>query len=116
MVLSNYSENCAVCNLNNTKLLVASHIIPWSKNKKERLNPHNGICLCSIHDKAFDMGLISIDKNLKLLLSKEIQELNKTPFDNFFANYANKDLNFPKKFYPNVEFLEYHNKMIFLGA
>jgi len=116
MVLSNYSENCAICDLNNSKLLVASHIIPWSKNEKERLNPHNGMCLCSIHDKAFDVGLISIDKNLRLLLSKEIKKLNKNSFNNFFVNYTKKDLNFPKKFYPYPEFLEYHNDTIFLGA
>ena len=40
------------------KLLVASHIIPWSENKEERLNPTNGICLSSLYDKAFDLETI----------------------------------------------------------
>ncbi len=116
MVLSNYDETCIICKLNHPKLLVASHIIPWAKNKKERLTPHNGICLCSIHDKSFDTGLISIDGNLKLLISKELRKINNTSFKSFFENYENKVLNLPKKFYPSLEFLNFHNKKIFLGA
>ncbi len=116
IVLSNYDNSCAICKINNTKLLVASHIIPWAKNEKDRLNPHNGICLCSIHDKAFDKGLITIDINFKLILSKEIKKLNKKPLNNFFISYLDEGLNLPKKFYPYPNFLEYHNKNIFLGT
>lgn len=116
MVLSNYNESCAVCNLNHSKLLVASHIIPWAKNEKERLNPRNGICLCSIHDKSFDVGLISINENLQLLISKELRQIDNNSFNVFFANYEKKDLNIPKKFYPSSEFLGYHNENIFLGV
>lgn len=116
MVLSNYTESCAICNLNHPKLLIASHIIPWSKNERERLNPHNGLCLCSIHDKSFDSGLISINENFKLLVSKELRKIDKKSFKSFFANYENEELNIPKKFYPSLDFLEYHHENIFLGA
>jgi len=40
-------------------LLIASHIVPWSKDKQNRLNPRNGLCLSALHDKAFDRGMIS---------------------------------------------------------
>ncbi len=116
MVLSNYNETCAICNLNHPKLLVASHIMPWSKNEKERLNPHNGLCLCSIHDKSFDIGLITIDKNLELLISNELKQIKNDSIDNYFNIYEEKELNIPKKFYPSIEFLQYHNEHIFLGA
>ena len=85
MVLSNYNQMCAICNLNHPKLLVASHIIPWSKNEEERLNPHNGLCLCSIHDKSFDVGLISVDKNLKLLISSELKERKTSSINHYFT-------------------------------
>ncbi len=47
-------------------LLVASHIIPWSRNEEHRLDPLNGIALNSLHDKAFDAGLITFDENFRL--------------------------------------------------
>ena len=43
-------------------------------NKKERLNPHNGLCLNSLHDKAFDMGLLTITKDYRIRLSSKIKE------------------------------------------
>ena len=113
MVLSNYDEKCALCNLNHTSLLVASHIVPWSQNKEQRLNPKNGLCLCSIHDKAFDSGLISFDENLTILFSDEIQKINKKVFINYFGQFETKELNIPKKFYPSLELLEFHRENIF---
>jgi putative restriction endonuclease len=65
MVLANYNSKCAITNIDIPQLLLASHIIPWSKNEKERLNPENGICLSPLYDKTYDFGLITI--NLKLL-------------------------------------------------
>jgi len=48
-VLANYNYSCAISGINATDLLVASHIIPWAVNVKERLNPENGLCLSAIH-------------------------------------------------------------------
>ena len=59
-ILSSYNLKCCITGLSITELLVASHIVPWAKDEKNRLNPHNGLCLNSIHDKAFDKGFISI--------------------------------------------------------
>lgn len=59
LILSSYNYKCAITGINVINLLVASHIIPWSKDKKNRVNPRNGICLNNLHDKAFDIGLIS---------------------------------------------------------
>lgn len=114
MVLSNYDETCVICNINYAPLLVASHIIPWSENKEERLNPHNGLCLCAIHDKAFDRGLISIDNELKVVLSKKLSKINRESFERYFGIFDNKNINIPKKFYPSTDFLEFHRKKIFL--
>lgn len=113
MVLANYNETCAICNLNYSSLLIASHIIPWSKNIAERLNPHNGLCLCSIHDKAFDIGLISLDDQLKVIISNKVSPKNINNFDIYFGNFINKIINYPQKFYPSLFFLEYHRKNIF---
>ena len=59
IVLANYDFKCALSGIDIPELLVASHVIPWSDNEEERMNPKNCICLSSLYDKAFDQGLIS---------------------------------------------------------
>jgi putative restriction endonuclease len=67
MVLANYNTKCAITGIDIPKLLLASHIVPWSKNEKERLNPENGICLSPLYDKAFDFGLIAVNTNYEII-------------------------------------------------
>lgn len=40
-------------------------------DQENRLNPKNGLCLNSFHDKAFDTGLIAIRPDLTIALSNE---------------------------------------------
>jgi putative restriction endonuclease len=95
-------------------LLVASHIIPWSIDKKNRLNPHNGLCLNSIHDRAFDCGYITISTDYKVKLSKLFNNFNKEhSINEFFIKYENELILLPDKFLPSKTFLSYHNKYIF---
>ena len=63
-VLSSYDDACCITGIDLPPLLVASHIVPWSKDPRERLNPRNGLCLNALHDRAFDRGLISVDPEL----------------------------------------------------
>jgi len=62
MVLSSYDAQCAICTLSVPQLLIASHIVGWSVDAAHRMNPRNGICLCSLHDRAFDTGMLDIDE------------------------------------------------------
>jgi predicted restriction endonuclease len=55
-VLSSYRGRCCMSGLSDARLLIASHIVPWSQDKQNRLNPSNGLCLSAIHDRAFDKG------------------------------------------------------------
>lgn len=66
MILSSYAERCAICTLPERQLLVASHIVGWAVDETNRMNPRNGICLCALHDKAFDTGLIDVDTEYKI--------------------------------------------------
>lgn len=74
MVIANYKGRCALTGIDIPQLLLASHIIPWSKNKLTRLNPSNGICLSALYDKAFDQGLIGFSQDYKVVLSPLIKE------------------------------------------
>lgn len=55
-----YSRRCALCNTQHPSMLVAAHIVPWSLDSKNRLNPRNGILLCKTHDAAFEVGILHI--------------------------------------------------------
>jgi putative restriction endonuclease len=109
IVLANYSNKCAITGIDITDLLCASHIIPWSENEKERLNPENGICLSSLYDKAFDKGYLGIDENYRIVLSPHLmRRKNEDFYQKYFAFLPDAALLKPNKYLPKKEFLNYH--------
>jgi len=113
-ILSSYNSKCCITGLSIPSLLVASHIIPWSMNHKERLNPRNGLCLNSIHDAAFDKGFITITPDYKIRVSKYLQDLNaEVAVNDFFLKHNNQKINLPDRFLPEIEFLDFHAEKIF---
>ncbi|MEM9847957.1 MAG: HNH endonuclease [Bacteroidota bacterium] len=113
-ILSSYNLKCAITGLSVPDLLVASHIVPWAKDKENRLNPRNGICLNSIHDKAFDKGYITITPDFKVKLSSAIADLKRdNSIKDLFLKYDNKKISLPDKFLPSKDFLDYHHHHIF---
>lgn len=114
MVLANYSNKCAVTGIDIPELLFASHIVPWSQNEQERLNPENGICLSALYDKAYDKGLIGINLNYEIILSNEIKKNSKSDyFSRFFSSFDKSKIQLPGKYLPKKEFLEFHLDTIF---
>lgn len=114
IVIANYSGRCAITGINIPDLLIASHIIPWSKNEKERLNPENGICLSSMYDRAYDKGYIGITKDFDIVLSNELFKMrNEKYHPYYFASLIGKKITLPSKYSPRREFLEYHMDEIF---
>ncbi len=114
IVMVNYSSKCAITGIDIPDLLVASHIIPWSKNEEERLNPENGICFSSLYDKAFDKGYISINTKFEILISPILKKKQKENYyEKYFAHLTNSPLYLPKKYLPKKEFLEFHFDTIF---
>ena len=114
MVLSNYNTKCAISGIDIPKLLLASHIIPWSKNEKERLNPENGICLSALYDKAFDKGLIGINLNYEIILSKDLKPKKDTYFyQQHFAPIENRKITEAITYFPRKDFLQYHLDTVF---
>lgn len=114
IVLANYSGKCAFSGIDIPDLLVASHIIPWSKNEKERLNPENGICLSSLYDKAFDKGLIGLKLDYSIIFSERLKKnMSKIYFNQYFSHLDKKVISLPEKYFPNKAFLEFHLDSIF---
>jgi putative restriction endonuclease len=110
IVLTNFNNKCCITGIDIPELIVASHILPWSMDIGNRLNPKNGLALNTLHDKAFDCGLITITEDLKIKISsrfykaKDVESIQQ----NFLA-YDGQQLIEPTKFLPGIEFLKIHN-------
>ena len=113
ITLNNYSNSCAICGLNIDGLLVASHILKWSENQNERLNPENGLCLSSIHDKAFELGYIGITGDYIIKISEELATVSEETYVAMFSRHQNQKIIMPDKFYPNPTFLDSHFQSTF---
>lgn len=104
-ILSSYNSKCCITGLAIPDFLVASHIVPWSKNDKERLNPRNGLCLNSIHDRAFDRGFITITADYKVKVSRYLNDCaDKAAVEDFFLKHNNSRINLPIGFYQRQNF------------
>lgn len=114
-VLSSYSSTCCITGLNTPSLLIASHIKPWKiSSEAEKTNPCNGLCLNALHDKAFDIGLMTISTDYTIYISKRITDIYcGETVERFFKNYHGERIIMPDKFLPKKEFLEYHNDSVF---
>jgi putative restriction endonuclease len=111
IVLANYNNACCITGINNRELLVASHIVPWSKDEHNRLNPMNGLCLNALHDKAFDKGLITVDaKDYTIKISSKLKVQNSIDSINQnFISFEGSSIFLPDKFLPSKDFLKLHN-------
>lgn len=114
-ILNSYGIRCCISGINVPSLLVASHIKPWSLFPSERLNPRNGLCLSTLHDAAFDAGLISLDENLNVILSKNLRRYFPQPaLEQNFAPHEGKTIRLPEKLAePDLNLLDYHRNQIF---
>ncbi len=114
IILATYNNKCCITGIANPELLIASHIIPWSEDEKNRLNPMNGIALNALHDKAFDAHLITIsakDYTLKVSNLFKKKEVSLSIKQNFL-DLDGKEIYLPDKFLPDKEFLKIHNQKL----
>lgn len=111
VVLATYNNSCCITGINNTELLIASHIVPWSKDEKNRLNPMNGLCLNALHDKAFDNGLITINaEDYTIRVSSKLKKKNVSEsIEQNFLKLEGTLILLPDKFRPSKDLLKIHN-------
>lgn len=116
IVMVNYAGKCAISGMDISDFLVASHIVPWAKDERERLNPENGICLSSLYDTAFDKGYIGINERYEVVLSPMLKKKEKeTYYETWFARLSNKKMTMPQKYLPAKSFLQFHMDVVFKG-
>lgn len=112
-VLASYDSRCCMSGLAIERLLVASHVKPWSVDEKNRLNPQNGLCLSALHDRAYDLGYISVRPNFTVAVSKAVLDDASRLSAAALAVLQDTEIRLPSKFKPDKKFLDWHYSTVF---
>lgn len=80
---------------------------------KNRLNPENGLCLCLLHDGAFDCGLLTITGALVVRVARAAKRSNSLFVRQTIVDFDDKSIQRPRRFLPRPEFLDWHRNNIF---
>lgn len=113
-VLTSYDNRCAVSGLALPELLVSSHIIPWSVSIERRADPTNGICLNALFDRAFDRGLITLDNEYRVIVSRRLsQAVDGAYLACSLDEASGRRVSLPSRFLPAADALEHHRTHVF---
>lgn len=113
-VFTAYGSRCCITGLSFPALLVASHIRPWAKDKSNRVNPRNGLCLNALHDRAFDRGLLTISSKLKIEVSRAVKAAPiASATKRLLIDFDGADVRMPERFLPDPGFLAWHRENVF---
>lgn len=113
-VMSAYNFHCCISGVAIAELLEACHIVDWSQDERNRMNPKNGLCMNPFFHKAYDRHLLGITPDMKIVISEELfQGSTEVSFFSYLKTINGKKILLPDKFFPQKELLEIHyNKFI----
>ena len=110
-----YDYTCAVCRLHiltmdGESITEAAHIIPFKISGNNDVR--NGISLCQLHHWSFDKGLISVDRNYKVIVSDLM--LERGPTEWLLTTLRGKSILLPEhnELYPAQEALRWHREEV----
>ena len=118
-VIRAYEHRCAVCDYdirldNNLMGLEAAHIQWHAYDGPDEVS--NGLALCTLHHKAFDLGGISLLDDLRLVVSDDLHGQNRA-FGLWFLDHKGKPIRAPRhdNQRPDSLFLRWHREQVFQG-
>jgi len=112
-VLASYGSACCLCGLDLPPLLVASPIKPWAVSAEARTDPENGLCLCVLHDKAYDRGLLSVTTDYEVIVSPVVQKSRAEFTKSALLAFDKQAIHLPSRFAPKAEYLRWHLESVF---
>lgn len=103
---------CPFTMIADERLLIASHIKPWTASTaEEKIDPYNGYILSPLYDKLFDRGFITFKENRHIVLSDFISPLTWKKIglknDMFFQTLPMDE--------KRIKYLEFHQQSVFKG-
>ena len=72
LTLANYRGRCALCDIEDPVLLVASHVARWSDRPDARGKLSNTICFCAMHDRLFEYGYFGLQDDLGVVVRSQV--------------------------------------------
>lgn len=117
-ILKAYEYQCAVCGFgvrlkHKILALEAAHIM-WHQAGGPDVEV-NGLALCATHHKLFDLGAFTINPDMRMLVSDEVNGIGA---NEWLLQHHGKSIHPPQKkaFYPNPEFTTWHVNEVFKGS
>jgi putative restriction endonuclease len=115
-VLRAYEHKCAVCNFDvrmgaKTLCIEAAHIKWHSHGGPDDIS--NGIALCTMHHKLFDLGAFTLDENRQFLVSERV--VGSDGFDWWLSRFHGDEITRPVRgvYEPGVEYLAWNRREVF---
>lgn len=115
-VLRAYEQRCAVCNFDvsigaKSLCIEAAHIKWHSAGGPDNVN--NGIALCTMHHKLFDLGAFTLDENGMFLVSERV--VGTDGFELWLARFHSEKIKKPVRtvYEPGVEYIEWNRDQVF---
>lgn len=115
-ILRAYGYRCALCGLdlriNNLTIALDAAHIRWHQAGGPDVET-NGIALCSLHHKLFDLGAFTIVEHGKVLVSEQVH--GAAGFEEALLNYHCKRVAAPThpEHAPSSEYLAWHRSQVF---
>lgn len=113
LVLRNYEYRCAICGfdgrLGDERFGVeAAHVMEHSAGGPDDVS--NGLALCAFHHKAYDRGAVSLDENLRILVSREVH--GGSSVEEWLLRYSGSSLRGPQAGtpHPAEQFTRWHRE------
>jgi hypothetical protein len=114
-VLTSYDYRRAITGIAIPELLNASHIIPWSESAERRADPRNGICLNALFDRAFDRALLTLDKELRVVVARRLLDaVASADLGCSISEAHGRALRMPSRLTPDPSALAYHRDVRFV--
>lgn len=87
-----YRNTCCFpdCEIEDPRFLVGSHIARWSDNEELRGQLANGLCLCLMHDKAFELGLFTLDEQYRIFVNTKERRSRSEIFQQILKYHGKK--------------------------
>lgn len=117
-ILSAYGYSCAVCGFNvrlGHKLVgVEAAHIKWHQAGGPDIEK-NGIALCSMHHKLYDLGVFTSNTEYNIIVSQKAH--GSQGLDDWLLRYHSQKLTKPIEIYymPEIEFLDWNVREVFKG-
>ena len=113
-----YDNTCCITGLRivtalNVSMLDACHIVPFSQAYDDTVG--NGLSLCPDLHRAFDRGLVTVDEDYRVIVSRKFQET--AGCSHSIGQFAGRRLFLPRDeaYYPDPRNLAWHRRHVFRG-